>query len=108
MHIKRTVTKRKGEKTDASLISNEIKEQTFSAMVYPTLSDIESFQVGKYFIPDLLCLLLEKKCSEKNSDVKIASLGQSNYTRCTIQSSYFSTTDWTWAYNCADSSAQDL
>uniref|UniRef100_UPI00358F3F63 uncharacterized protein n=1 Tax=Myxine glutinosa TaxID=7769 RepID=UPI00358F3F63 len=70
--------------TAAKLIKSDIKSMTTSKCAYPSPCDLSSVNDNISYVPETLQLLLKTLFSEKNPNVKIASVGQAivQATRC--------------------------
>ena len=68
--------RRRNIETAANLIKNDIKMVETSKINYPLVNDISSIDKNVDFIPISLRIFLRKLFLEKNSDTKIASIGQ--------------------------------
>ena len=64
-------------KAAADLIKNDIKCMTSSRETYPIPEDTSSIEKNTDFVPQSLRLLLQTIFSEKEAELKIASIGQS-------------------------------
>ena len=64
-------------KAAADLIKNDIKCMTSSRETYPIPEDTSSIEKNTEFVPQSLRLLLQTIFSEKEAELKIASIGQS-------------------------------